>query len=97
MKLITTLAAASTMLAATSIIPAGAVTPAPIDTTQMSSVENVARVCREVCRGGFCRETCRWRPDRPRVRAYDDGYRSYGYRSYRQRSYGGSGIELRIR
>ena len=98
MKLISTLAAAATMLAATAIVPAGALTPAPIDTTQLSSIENVARVCREVCRAGVCRETCRWRPDRPRARVYDDSYRAYG--RYYGRDYyrdRGPGIELRIR
>jgi hypothetical protein len=93
MKLISTLAAAATMFAATSIVPVGAVTPAPIDTAQMSPAENVAMVCREVCRGGFCRERCRWRPDGPRVHVYGDGYRAYG-RYYYHRS---PGIELRIR
>ncbi len=68
MKLISTLAAAATMFAATSIVPAGAVTPAPLNSAQTSPVENVAMVCREVCRGGFCRESCRWRPDRGAIR-----------------------------
>jgi hypothetical protein len=65
MKLISTLAAAATMFAATSIVPVGAVTPAPLDTVQMSPAENVAMVCRQVCRGGFCRERCipgKWSP-----------------------------------
>ena len=95
MKLISTLAAAATMFAATSIVPAGAMTPAPLNSAQTSPVENVAMVCREVCSGGFCRERCRWRPDRPRA-YYGDGYRSYGryyHRDYRR----GPGIELRIR
>ena len=58
MKMISTLAAAATMFAATSIIPVGAVTPAPLDTLQMSPAENVAMACRQVCRGGVCRERC---------------------------------------
>jgi hypothetical protein len=76
MKLISTLSAAATILAATSIVPAGAMTPARIDTAQLSPLENAARVCREVCRRGVCRETCRWRPDRPRVESYS--YGAYG-------------------
>ena len=58
MKMIGTLAAAATMFAATSIIPVGAVTPAPLDRLQMSPAENVAMACRQVCRGGVCRERC---------------------------------------
>jgi hypothetical protein len=65
MKMISTLAAAVTMFAASSIVPVGAVTPAPLDTGQMSPVENVQYACRQVCRGGACRERCipgKWSP-----------------------------------
>jgi hypothetical protein len=95
MKLIATLAASATMLAATSFIPAGAMSPGRLDTSQLSTTEQTAQVCRTVCRNGFCRERCRWRPDRPSVRVYPDGYRAYGYdRRYRHR---GPSVEFNIR
>jgi hypothetical protein len=93
MKLISTLVASVTMLAATSFVPAGALTPAKLDTTQLSPVESVAWVCRERCRAGVCRERCEWVPNRPRVRIEQDGYRAYG----RDRRNDGPGIEFRIR
>lgn len=100
MKLLSTLAFSATMLAASSFVPAGALTPAPLDTAQLSTTEQVARVCRTVCSQGICRERCRWRPDGPRVRVYSDGYvygdgyRAYGYsRPYRH----GPSIEFNVR
>jgi hypothetical protein len=98
MKLISTLATAAAIVTASAFVPAGAITPARIDASQVTPVENVARVCREVCRAGVCRERCRWRPDGPRVRVYsDDGYRAYGYHHrhrYRDR---GPSVEFNIR
>jgi hypothetical protein len=43
---------------------ASALTPAGFGTQDSGLVTQVARVCRDVCRNGYCRETCRWVPDR---------------------------------
>lgn len=59
--------AAAALVSSMAFLPsqAGAFTPASAGAAPNSSlVEQVARVWRDVCRGGFCRETCRWVPDR---------------------------------
>ena len=100
MRVFSTLTAAALLGAASFISPAAALTPLglPAAGAQLGQVESVARVCREVCRGSFCRERCFWEPDRarPRVRVYEEdrGRRVYGEdRVYRDR---GPGIEFRV-
>jgi len=59
--------AAAALLSSVAFLPsqAGAFTPAGVAATPNASlVEPVARVCREVCRNGYCRESCRWVPER---------------------------------
>jgi hypothetical protein len=98
MRVFSTLTAAALLAAASSASPAAALTPAGLSAAggQLGQVESVAQVCREVCRGSFCRERCFWEPnrDRSRVRVYEEdrGRRAYG-REYRERE---PGVEFRV-
>jgi hypothetical protein len=99
MRVLSTLTAAALLAAASFASPAAALTLAGLTDAraQFGPVESVARVCREVCRGGFCRERCFWEPnrDRSRVRVYEEdrGRRAYG-REYREERR--PGIEFRV-
>jgi len=98
MRVFRTLTAAALLGAASFISPAAALTPGGLSAAgaQLGQLESAARVCREVCRGSFCRERCFWEPDRDRsrVRVYEEdrGRRAYG-REYRERE---PGIEFRV-
>jgi hypothetical protein len=98
MRVFSTLTAAALLAAASFASPAAALTPAGLSAAgaQRGQVESVAQVCREVCRGSFCRERCFWEPnrDRSRVRVYEEdrGRRAYG-REYRERE---PGVEFRV-
>jgi hypothetical protein len=98
MRLLSSLTAAALLAAASFTSPAAAMTPAGLSAAAAPSgqAEPVAQVCREFCRGGYCRERCFWRPNRERsgVRIYEDdrGRSSFG-RAFRGR---GPGVEFRV-
>jgi hypothetical protein len=83
------LVASAAFLSLVTLTPANAMSvDAGIANTQSnaSPVEKVARVCREFCRGPFCRTRCWWQPG-PQYRGYGghgfrgggDYYRGGGY------------------
>ena len=87
--------AAAALLSSMAFLPsqASAFTPAGVAATPNSSrVEPVARVCRDVCRNGYCRESCRWIPDR-RER-FERFERRERFEDRRERR--GPGIEFRV-
>jgi len=86
--------AAAALLSSVAFLPsqAGAFTPAGVAAAPNASlVEPVARVCREVCRNGYCRESCRWVPERrERVERFE---RRERFEDRRER---GPAVEFRV-
>jgi hypothetical protein len=100
MKLLGLTMASAAFLAASSLVPANAITPAGVGSTE-NSVIPVARVCTKRCSEGFCREVCRTEPNGPRIRIEEgrryDRYRAYGRdREFREERRG-PGVEFRVR
>jgi hypothetical protein len=96
MKILGLTVASAAFLTASSLVPASAITPAGIGSTD-NGVVPVARVCTRRCSEGFCREVCRWEPNGPRVRIEEGRrFRAYGRdREFREERRG-PGVELRI-
>jgi hypothetical protein len=90
--------AAALITVAAFITPANALTTSGLESAkgELNAAQNVARVCREVCRGGFCRDICRWEPDRRRVRVFEERGRYRGDRDVEIRRERGPGVEFRV-
>lgn len=68
MRTLNSFVAGAALLSSLAFLPsrASAITPGGLTSPNASMIENVARVCREVCRGRHCKTTCHWEPNHRR-------------------------------